>query len=267
MSFHTPRTLAINAAFVLCAAVASHAQFVGVNSNAIGLRYASNIPSSTITVTQNSFPDVLQFQESFAMRPGTDSNVSRHVAMLSADLGVTPHVVPPSAAWEFGVSLQISGESANEGGLHIGSLGPVRPWSFGANTGVLMVNPSTREIAAFGGWLPFFSNFQPQWSQFGLANRDQEYTLRIRVNPISTSMVTAEYIINGLSTGPLSLDSGARAAYFNSPQSAGVYVQNAWVSSGPSTATTTFTNYVLPAPASAPVLLSALALAARRRRR
>ena len=244
------------------------AQITGVNSTAIGLRYYADIPASTVSVTQNSFPSVLQFQESFPVRPASSGGASRHVGILSSDAGVTPYVIPSNRPWFFGATVRMDGDASQEVGLHIGALGPVSPWNFGANTGQLMVNGATREIAAFGGWLPFFSSFRPQWSNIGLADRGREFVLGIRVVPISPTSVTAEYFVNGVGTGPLALDAGAVSAYYSQAQSAGVYAQNTWQPTGPSSATSTFTNLVIPAPGASCVLaLSSMAMAIRRRRR
>lgn len=253
-------------AAVVVASSSALAQFEQVNSVAVGLRYFPDIPSSTVSVTQNSFPGVLQFQESFPARPTGASGSARHVGILSQN-GTTPYVIPANVPWFFQATVRMDGEAANEVGLHIGSLGPVAPWNFGANTGSFMVNGATREIAAFGGWLPFFSTFQPQWLHLGLGNRAQEFTLGVRVRPISPTSVTAEYFVNGVGTGPLALDAGAVAAFYGSGQSAGVYAQNAWIPGSASTATSTFTNFVVPAPGAGAWVLLLSCGAARRRRR
>lgn len=246
-------------------AAIAHAQFAGVNSTAIGLRYFADIPASTVSVTQNSFPNILQFQESFPARPAGQAGASRHVGILSTNT-TTPHVIPNNLPWTFGATVRLDGVAAQEAGLHVGSLGPVSPWNFGANTGSVMVNGATREIAAFGGWLPFFSTFQPQFLHLGLADRGREFTIAIRVVPISPTSVTAEYFVNGVGTGPLPLDAGAVQAFYSQPQSVGVYAQNTWQPGTPSSATTTITNLVIPAPASTALLVTIAACLPRRRR-
>lgn len=257
----------VSCCVVTTVASAAFAQFQGVNSVAIGLRYFADIPQSTVSVTQNTFPNILQFQESFPPRPTGQAGSSRHVGMLSADGGTTPYVIPNNVPWFFGATVRLDGDASQEVGLHIGSLGPVAPWNFGANTGVVMVNGATREIAAFGGWLPFFSTFQPRWTSLGLASRSQDFTIGIRVTPISPTSVTAEYFVNGQSSGVLPLDAGAVAAFYSSPQSAGVYATNSWQVGAATSATSTFTNLVIPAPGGASAAMFSLAILATRRRR
>lgn len=245
------------------------AQFESVNSNAIGLRYFNDIPSSTVQVVQNTYPGLLQIQESFPVRPAGGGGVNRHIGVLSADSGVTPFVIPHDTAWLYQATVRMEGDASTEIGLHIGGLGStIPPWNTDSDTGVLMVNGQNGEIAAFGGWLPFFSTFDPAFAYMGHGARAQDFRLGILVRPLSPTSVTAEYFVDGRSTGPLALDAGAVLAYYALNNSASVYATNTWRNTGPTTSTSTFSNFaIVPSPGVGVVLGLGAAVASRRRRR
>jgi hypothetical protein len=253
---------------VAAAGSVASAQFESINSNAIGLRYFADIPASSVQVTQNSYPGILQFQEDFPVRPPGQTGANRHIGVLSADNGMNPFIVPHNTAWYYQATVRMTGTASNEVGLHIGGIGTNwPPGNLNADTGVLMVNANSGEIAAFGGWLPFFSTFDPVFSYMGHGQRDQDFRLAILVRPLSPTSITAEYFVDGHSTGPLALDSGAVQAYYSLNNIASVYAQNSWIPAGPSSATSTFTNFVIaPAPGTIVLIGAGCAVFSRRAR-
>ena len=253
---------------VLVVAGAARAQFESINSNAVGLRYFGDIPASSVQVTQNTYPGLLEFQESFPARPAGQSGSNRHIGVLSADSGVSPFIIPHNVAWYYEATVRMTGAASNQVGLHIGGIGSNwPPGNLNADTGVVMVNGINGEIAAFGGWLPFFSTFDPAYSSFGHGQRDQNFRLAILVRPISPTSVTAQYFVDGHSTPALPLDAGAVQAYYSLNNIASVYAQNSWITAATSSATSTFTNFVI-VPGPGPISLLAVgSLVAVRRRR
>ncbi len=244
------------------------AQFESVNSNAVGLRYFNDIPGSSVQVLQNTYPSLLKFEENFPVRPPGGGGVNRHIGVLSADSGITPFIIPHNTAWYYQATVRMDGDASVEVGLHIGGLGTTPPWNLNANTGVLAVNGQNGEIAAFGGWLPFFSTFDPAFAYMGHGARAQDFRLGILVRPLSPTSVTAEYFVDGHSTGPLALDAGAVTAYYTLNNSASVYANNTWRNTGPTTSTSTFSNFsIVPAPGMVQALVPGLLVLSRRRRR
>lgn len=226
---------------------------------AAGLNYfPDNLGISTTTVTQNNYPSVLQISES--LPSGVVLGTSRHVGTFTSGPN-TPFVVQNLQPWSYQVTVRMSGNSSREIGLHIGSLGAFPPGNAGAITGQLMVN-ANGEIAAFGAWLPFFSNNQPQYASLPRGARDQDFTLGFSVVPTASS-VAVTYSVNGANIGPFELDPGAFSFYNGLANTAGTYVQN----SGAGSSTGTFTNWsYVPTPGSAAVLALGGLVAARRRR-
>lgn len=263
----TSRWMVMGLAAAAAAAAPARGQFESINSNAVGLRYFGDIQASTAQVTQNSYPGLLEFREDFPVRPAGQSGSNRHIGVLSADSGISPFIIPGTIAWYYAATVRMSGAASTQVGLHIGGVGTNwPPGNENANTGVLMVNGLNGEIAAFGGWLPFFSTFDPSFAYMGHGQRDQDFRLAILIRPLSPTSVTAEYFVDGHSTGPLALDAGAVQAYYALNNIASVYTQNTWISAGPSSATSTFTNFVIaPAPGTLAFAGAACLLARRRR--
>ena len=236
-----------------------------VNSWGTYLRYFNDIPSSTVNITQNTLA-TLQFQEQFPQAPAGQGGVNRHTGALSADFGASPYIVGNSIPWSYEVTVRLDGTASNEVGMHIGQLGTPAPFGPGnAITGQVMVN-ANGEIAAFGGWLPFFSNNQPQYANLPRGARGIDIRLGVFMNPDPIAP-TIEYRVNGIGTGPIAID-GPTFAFYNSLQnSVGVYGQGGWRTTAPTDATYTFTNPVVtPAPSGLGVLALGGLLAARRRR-
>lgn len=174
------------AAITLSAAVASGA-ITDVDSVLIEERVWNDFPGSTL-VTTNNFPSAVVFDESAF---GTGGWANKHLATLSSDGGATKHLL--SNAEDFAISVDIKLEAAatsprKEAGFRFDTFG-----------GEGLVNiTSDGEVAAFGGPLPFHS--------FGTS----AYTLGTTVNlgviyiaPSGGSPGTIEYILEGVSSGPL----------------------------------------------------------------
>jgi hypothetical protein len=249
-----------------CLALAAGAS-AQVNSWGTFLGYFDDITTSTPSVTHNTL-DNLTIHEGFPQAPAGAGGVNRDTGALSADNGGTPYHVNNALPWYYQVTVQLDGLASNEAGMHIGQLGG--PNGFGpqgAITGQVMVNAGG-EIAAFGAWLPFFSNNQPQFSYLPRGQRGSAFTLGIFVDPNPAAPFT-EYFVNGVPTGPIAMDAGTLNFYMNTPNTLGVYGQGSWRTTGPTDATYTFTNPFIgvPSPSSAMALGLGGLLAARRRRR
>ena len=248
----------------LCAAAAADAQLV--NSWGTFLRYFNDIPSSNVQITNNTLNN-LTFHEDFPQAPAGAGGINRHTGALSPNNGVSPFVLNNAIPWSYEVTVRLDGLASNEAGMHIGQLGTPAPYGPGnAITGQVMVN-ANGEIAAFGAWLPFFSNNQPQYSHLPRGARGQDFRLGVFVNP-NPGSPTIEYRVNGISTGLIPID-GPTFNFYNSLQNTlGVYGQGGWRTTGPTDATYIFTNpVVVPAPAGAALLALAGVLGSRRRRR
>jgi hypothetical protein len=264
MSGQRNQVVALTVAGTLALAGAAMAQPTGF---AAGLYYFPDYTGlSTTSVTQNNYPSVLQITEQLPVRPAGAGGVSRHVGTFTSGPN-TPFVVPNSNfGWSYQVTIQLDGAGVNEGGLHIGSLGAFPPGNVGAITGQVVLNANSGEIAAFGAWLPFFSNNQAQYSSLPRAQRGVPFTLGFSATPNAGS-IDIRYSINGTIVGPFTLDPGALNFYNAINNTAGVYVQNEWRNTGPTTGQGTFTNWqYVPAPGSAGLLALGGLLAARRRR-
>ena len=258
----TRAALAVGAGLAFAASASAQ-----VNSWGTFLGYFHDIATSNPMVTSNTLNN-LTIDETFPQAPAGAGGVNRDTGALSADNGATPYHVDNANPWYYQVTVRLSGLASNEAGMHIGQLGD--PGGFGpmnAITGQVMVN-ANGEIAAFGAWLPFFSNNQSQFSYLPRGGRDADFTLGIYINPDPMNAF-AEYFVNGVSTGPIAMDAGALNFYMSTPNTLGVYGQGAWRASGPTEAIYTFTNPSIgvPSPSGAALLAMGGLLAGRRRRR
>ena len=118
------------------------------------------------------------------------------------------------------------------------------------------------EIAAFGGFFPFFSNNvnAPQIPQYVMGD-----TINMRMVYTPGQTPTIEFLVDGISTGPLNVDTNG----FNGAVHGGVYVQNTPFGQQDASSDVTFGNFVtVPSPASAALLGAAgvTVFAGRRRR-
>lgn len=258
----TRAAVALSAGLALAASASAQ-----VNSWGTYLGYFDDIPTSSAMVTNNTLSN-LTIHESFPQAPAGGGGVNRDTGALSADNGATPYTVNNANPWYYQVTVNVSGQASNEAGMHIGELGGPNGFGpIGAITGQVMVN-ANGEIAAFGAWLPFFSNNQPQFAYLPRGGRGGDFTLGIYVNPDPMNPF-AQYYINGITTGPIAMDAGTLAFYNMTPNTLGVYGQGSWRTTGPTDATYAFTNPFIgvPTPSSAMALGFGGLLAARRRRR
>jgi hypothetical protein len=240
----------------LVLASAASAQISTINSVAIGTRYFNDFPNSTLVVTNNGLPSV-EFQES---NFGTGGFANRHIGMLSNN-GTTPYHFSPAGNVDFSVTVLMHAAGAVEAGMFIGKI-PNFPTGAGADTGQFPLLPNNGEIAAFGGFLPFFSNNVPPNTGLPRAARDTSFTLRFMYDSAAN---TVTYGVNGQFTPALALDPNNP---FPANCAVGVYVQN--VNGQPTQGLSSdvlFTNFTItPAPGSA-LVLGAFGLLAGRRRR
>lgn len=254
--------LAVGASVAMAAGASAQ-----VNSWGTYLGYFDDIPTSNAQVTNNTLNN-LTIHEDFPQAPAGGGGVNRDTGALSADNGATPFTVNNANPWFYQITVRLSGSASNEAGMHIGQLGGPNGFGpIGAITGQVMVNAGG-EIAAFGAWLPFFSNNQSQYSYLPRGARDQDFRLGIYVDP-NPANPFVEYSINGVSTGAIAMDPGTLSFYMNTPNTLGVYGQGSWRTTGPTSATYTFTNPAVGVPGPSGVAALALGglLAARRRRR
>jgi hypothetical protein len=237
-------------------ATAASAQISSINSVAVGTRFFNDFPNSTLNVTNNGL-SLVRFEES---NFGAGNFANRHIAMLSNN-GTTPYLFQPGGNVDFAVTVRLSGLAAAEAGMFIGRI-PNFPSGADANTGQFPVIPGNGEIAAFGSFLPFFSNNQPENAGMPRGARDQDFTLRFQYN---AGAQTITYSVNGVSTAPLAVDPQNP---FLTNTALGVYTQHVPGNTPGATADVSFSNFrITPAPASALLLGGLGALAAGRRRR
>jgi PEP-CTERM motif-containing protein len=174
------------AAITLSGAVASGA-ITDVDSVLIEERVWNDYPDSTL-VSTNNFPSSVVIDESAF---GAGGWANKHVAWLSSDAGATKHML--ANAEDFAISVDIKLEAA--------ATAPRKEVGFRFDTfgGEGLINiTSDGEVAAFGGPLPFHS--------FGTS----AYTLGTTVTleaiykaPAGGSPGTIEYVLEGVSSGPL----------------------------------------------------------------
>src|SRR5262249_29938475 len=147
----------------------------------------------------------------------------------------------------------LNGDAVGEGGFLMGPDG---------NDAQFIAKPNG-EIAAFGGFFPFFSNNvnEPQIPQYVLGD-----TINMRMVYTPGNTPTIEFLVNGISTGPLNVDVNG----FNGVVHGGVYVQNTPFNQQDVSSDVTFANFktAVPTPASAALIgvAAVTAISARRRR-
>jgi len=174
------------AAIALSGAVASGA-ITDVDSVLIEERIWNDFPDSTLVSTDN-YPSSVVIDESAF---GSGGWANKHVAWLSSDGGATKHML--ANAEDFAISVDVKLEAA--------ATAPRKEVGFRFDTfgGEGLVNiTSDGEVAAFGGPLPFHS--------FGASAYTLGTTVTlgvVYVAPAGGSPGTIEYILDGLSSGPL----------------------------------------------------------------
>lgn len=220
-------------------------------------RIYNDFPDSTLLVT-NDFPNEVTFDES---NFGAGGWANRHSAYFSADGGANSLDFDYHDAFDFQVTLDLDADpiDGREAGFHADLFG----------LGFFGVLPNG-EIAAFGSVLPFHSFGAGVWTP------GDPIDLRMIHNPGDgdgtsdnfTIPSTVEYMYNlgagWVSSGAVDMTTTEGGIPSNFDFFVGVGVQNQGAPGGSSVAS--FTNFVVPAPASA-ALLAIGGLAGIRRRR
>jgi hypothetical protein len=218
-----------------------------IDSMIIQERVFNDYPNSDLNIT-NKYPALVEFAESDF---GDGGFANRHRGRFSSDGGSSETTFDITKAWDISADVTLDGKGVGEAGFLMGPDG---------NDAQFIAKPSG-EIAAFGGFFPFFSNNvnAPQIPQYQLGD-----TINMRMIYTPGNTPTMEFLIDGISTGPLNVDVNG----FNGPVHGGVYVQNTPGGQDVSS-DVKFENFVtVPTPASAALLGMAgvTALSGRRRR-
>ena len=119
-----------------------------VNGAFIATRTFNDCPISTVTVT-NNFPASVSITD--VMDPQCVGFANLHSWSFSSDAGTSAAVFNNNSDFHFGADFKLDGPGEGEGGLRIS------PWYGKFVDGRIMANPTTGEIACFGGALPFYS--------------------------------------------------------------------------------------------------------------
>jgi hypothetical protein len=140
-------SLAVLAVVVVTTAVSASPM---ITSAVVNPRIFNDDTDSTFTFT-NNYPSLISLSDSAVDGDGTGGEwANRHNFRLSEN-SFTAAVFNNGDAFQLFADVTITGTAPAEGGLN------VAPWWSQDVDGVVMVNSSTGEIAAFGGRLPFYS--------------------------------------------------------------------------------------------------------------
>jgi hypothetical protein len=232
----------------VCALSASAVAQLGIDSMLIQERVFNDYPNSTLKIG-NDYPSSVVFHEE-AFGEGGFAN--RHRGRFSGDGGATEFVFDIAKAWDISADMTLDGAAVGEAGFLMGPDG---------NDAQFIAKPNG-EIAAFGGFFPFFSNNvnAPQIPQYVMGT-----TINMRMIYSGGDEPTIEFLVDGISTGAMLVDVNG----FNGPVEGGVYVQNTPFGQQDVHSTATFGNFVtVPTPASAALLgVAGLTVFGGRRRR
>lgn len=237
--------------------IVAGASLAQIDSVQVRERIYNDFPDSTLLVT-NNFPSEVTFDES---NFGTGGWANRHSAYFSADGGANALDFDYGDAFDFQVTLDLDAlpPDGREAGFHTDLFG----------FGFFGVLPNG-EIAAFGSILPFHSFGAGVWTP------GDPIDLRMIHTPGDgdgtsgnfTVPSTMEYLFNlgngWVSSGAVDFTTNEGGVPSNFDFFVGVGVQNQGAPGGSSVAS--FTNFIVPAPASA-ALLALGGIAGLRRRR
>lgn len=230
-----------------CVLSASAVAQLGIDSMIIQERVFNDYPNSDLNVT-NNYPALVEFAED---NFGTGGYANRHRGRFSSDGGGSETTFDINKPWDISADVTLNGNAVGEAGFLMGPDG---------NDAQFIAKPNG-EIAAFGGFFPFFSNNvnAPQIPQYVLGD-----TINMRMIYTPGQTPTMEFLIDGISTGALNVDPNG----FNGPVHGGVYVQNTPFNQQDVSSDVTFANFVtVPTPASAALFGLALVTAGSARRR
>ena len=257
------QTVAVSA--VLCTAVAAIAQ-PNINSARANPRIFNDFPASTLSVI-NNYPAQVRFSDSNLVGTGF---ANRHNFRLSTDNGTTNAEFHNSHSFSVFADVTLGGTAGTngEGGLQIS------PWWDPNVDGVLFMNTSTGEVAAFGGRLPFYSFTASQaitYTHGQTVRLGMEYEARSNT---AANPGRIRYWYNAANSGWINFDQGNPGEDpphglwgILSPAYVGGYVQAPGASVGAGTFFANFGNIAyVPSPAGAGLLAFAGIAASRRRR-
>ncbi len=223
-----------------------------INSVIIQERVFNDFPNSTLTSVDN-FPALVSFTETDY---GTGGWANRHDAVFSTD-DTNPFLLQTSDAFHIAFDIMLDAGSVSprkEAGIR---------FNFNGFDGLFII-ASDGESAAFGGVLPFFSFGGSAYTPGTVARMEVIYTPDDDPDPSDGDASTIEYILNGVSSGPL--DFGNLENGFIPDTQIAVYVQSQPDTGNPGDfVIAEFSNFsIVPEPAT--VLLAVLGLGLIRRR-
>jgi MYXO-CTERM domain-containing protein len=229
-----------------------------INSVKLQLRRFNDYPLTTLSST-NTYPSLVNFHESgYPTTPGGFAN--QHIASFSADGGTTKYQFQNQDPFDIKYSLNLSvGSNAprKEAGFRFDSPG---------GEGLFHVATDNGEVAAFGGFMPFFS-FGNVYVPGTTVTLEMIYRPGVGSNPGAPVPATMEYKYNGLSSGLVQFTNNENGIINGTVD--GLFVQISPNTSNPNEfADATFSNIVVtvPAPGTAGLLALAGLTAVRRRR-
>lgn len=247
------------AAFGLAAAAIAQPN---VNSSKLNTRVFNDFPNSNLS-TINNYPAQVQISDSNLVGGGF---ANRHNFRLSTDNGATNAQFQNSDSFSIFADVTLSGSGNGEIGLQ------VSPWWDPNVSGVLFMNGSTGEVAAFDGRLPFYSFTASQAVHYTFGQ-----TVRLGIEYAAHSNTAGDpgqirYWYGALNSGWINFDQGNPAEGHGSygvlsPAYVGGYMQAPGAAVGAGNLTANFTNIAyVPTPGVASLLAFAGLAASRRRR-
>ena len=244
--------LAAGLALFGVARVALAGDVTSINSVVVQERVFNDFPNSTLTSVDN-FPTLVSFTETDY---GTGGFANRHDAVFSAD-DTNPFLLQTSDAFHIAFDIMLDAGSVSprkEAGIR---------FNFNGFDGLFIVT-SDGESAAFGGVLPFFSFGGSAYTPGTVARMEVIYTPDDDGDANDGDASTIEYILNGVSSGPLNF--GNLENGFIPDTQIAVYVQSQPDSGNPSDfVIAEFSNFsIVPEPATGLLALLGVALLRRR---
>lgn len=256
------RTAMFTACLGLAAAASAQPAIDSVKINTV----YHDFPASNLVVT-NNYPAMVSISDGNLVGAG---GANRHNFRFSSDGGATNAQFQNNNTFSFFSDVTLSGTAGvnGEGGIQIS------PWWDPNGDGVLFMNTSSGEVAAFGGRLPFYSFTVAQGVHYTIGT-----TVRLGMEYAAHSNTAGDpgqirYWYGALNSGWISFDQGNPAEDpphglygILNPAYAGGYMQAPGASVGAGTLTATFGNTVyVPSPSSVALLGLAGVVAGRRRR-
>jgi len=167
------------------------ADITDINSVVIQQRIFNDYPNSTLNIVDN-FPSLVSITE---YNFGDGGWANRHDAVFSAD-DTNPYLLATSDAFDITFNVMLDAGSISprkEAGIRFNYLG------FDG----LFIIASDGESAAFGGVLPFYTFGGSAYTLGSVAEMRVIYRPDDDPDPGDGDASTIEYILNGMSSGPL----------------------------------------------------------------